>query len=188
MKVFNMKDLLLEDNPILREPSKLVEMPLSQDDFETLQEMAAFVMESQTKELDANGDKYRPAIGLSAVQLGILKQMFVIVTTDDDLDLFVMAVVNPRIEKESQNLISLTDGEGCLSVQSVDSAKVPRREWVRWSGTLVDLETGETARKTLSKIDGYLGVVFQHEYDHLAGVLFTDITNPKIEKEPAENV
>ena len=61
--------------------------------------MAAFVLESQTKELDENGDKFTQAIGVAATQFGIAKRMFVITSVDDAGVLFTMAVVNPVIEK-----------------------------------------------------------------------------------------
>ena len=188
MRTFNMKDLLLEDNPILKQKSETVALPLSEEDLEILQGMAAFVMQSQTKEFDDNGDKYRQAIGLSAVQVGILKRMFVIALPDDDNELFVIAVVNPVIEKESSSLISLSDGEGCMSVQSVESGKVARREWIRWSGKLVDLKTGVIEDKKLTKLSGYLGIVFQHEYDHLNGLLFTDVMKLQAGEKVSENV
>jgi peptide deformylase len=172
-----MKDLLLEDNPLLRQESEKVTLPLSEEDLETLQGMAAFIMQSQTKELDDNGDKFRPAVGLSAVQVGIPKRMFVIALPNDSNELIVMAIVNPIIEKESNSFISLSDGEECMSVQSMESGIVARKEWIRWSGKLVDLETGKLEDKKLTKLSGYLGIIFQHEYDHLIGLLFTDVIN-----------
>jgi len=173
--MINMRDLLLEDNLSLREVAQPVELPLSEEDFNLLQNMAAFVMNSQIKAYDNNNELFHPSIGLAAPQIGISKRMFVIALPDDENELFVMAVVNPTIEKTSNDLICLTDGEGCLSVQSIETAKVIRYNWIRWSGKLVDLETGEIETKVQSKLEGLLGIVFQHEYDHLNGILFTDI-------------
>jgi len=177
--IVNMSSLIKEDNPILRQIAEPVQLPLLQEDFETLQAMAMFVMESQAKEKDDEGNFYVPSVGLAAPQIGISKQMFVIATADDDNNLVTMAVVNPKIVQTSKNFISLSSGETCLSVQSVKEGKVARYEKIRWSGYLVDLQTGSLIRKEMSPLDSYIGIVFQHEYDHLGGILFTDIMDSR---------
>jgi len=175
MKIFNMKDLVSEDNPILRKAAEPVTLPLSQDDLETLQGMAAFVMQSQTKEIDDDGTLYTSAVGLAAPQVGISKQMFVISMPDDNNDLFTMAVVNPKIVTTNKEFISLSEGESCLSVKSLASGKVARYKKIRYDGYLVDLSTGEVEKKKMGRLEDYLAIVFQHEYDHLAGILYTDL-------------
>jgi len=174
-----MSSLVKEDNEVLRKSAERVELPLSEEDLEVLKAMAIFVMESQTKEKDSEGTIYKKAVGLAAPQIGISKQMFVIVTPDDNNNLFTMAVVNPEIKSAKKDLINLSGGEGCLSVQSIESGKVARYETIRYDGYLVDLSTGNIEKKTMGRLEGYISIVFQHEYDHLAGVLFTDL----IEKE-----
>jgi peptide deformylase len=182
-----MSSLIKEDNPILRQTAEPVELPLSEEDLGTLKAMAVFVMESQTKEKDDEGNLYVPSVGIAAPQIGISKQMFVVVTSDDDNNLVVMAVVNPKIIKTSKTFITLSNGESCLSVQSVKEGKVPRYEKIRWTGYLVNPETGNFTKKELSPLEGYLSIVFQHEYDHLGGILFKDIMEDReltdVEKE-----
>ena len=180
--VINMSTLIKEENPILRQTAKDVEMPLSNEDMDTLRSMAAFVLESQTKEKDSEGNNYTPAVGLAAPQIGISKKMFVLALPDANGKLFVMAFVNPEITSVSRDFIKLPARERCLSVQSVADADVARYKWVRYTGTLVDLQTGETTRKVMSKMQDYLGILFQHEYDHLLGILITDRDETKIEK------
>lgn len=170
---FTMKDLVLAEAEKALPKAQEVSLPLSEEDLGTLRAMSAFVLESQTKEFDENGDKFTQAIGIAATQFGISKRMFVITTIDDEGVLFTMAVVNPVIEKHSNAKIYIPEGESCLSIPNKKGI-VPRYENIRWSGTLVDLETGEIETKTLSKVSGYLGIVFQHEYDHLQGILYTD--------------
>jgi peptide deformylase len=174
MKVFNMRDLVPTDDLRLRKVSKKVALPLSDEDFGILQGMAAFTMESQAKEKDDNGDDYISAIGMAAPQFGINKRMFVIAMTDDNGKIVVYAVVNPEIQTRSKKNIILSDGESCLSVIGGESKKVSRSESVRWKGTLIDLETGDEDTKYMSGMKGYLGIVFQHEYDHLDGILYID--------------
>jgi peptide deformylase len=175
MKNITMSSLLKEDNEILRKVAEPVELPLSKEDLESLKAMAVFLMESQTKEKDENGEDYIKAVGIAAPQIGISKQMFVIATPDDNNNITIMAVVNPRIESTSKDFINLSSGEGCLSVQSMKNEIVARYRKIRWTGYLIDLQTGEIVKKEKSPIDGYLSIVFQHEYDHLAGILFKDI-------------
>lgn len=174
MKIVTMEDLIPTDDKRLREKSVDIEVPLTEENLQLLQGMAAFVMQSQIKEVDENGDKYTPAVGLSAVQIGINKRIFVIAMPDDEGDLFVYAVVNPIIEEYSIRMISLTEGESCLSLPNTEPGKVLRHEKIRWSGYLVNLESGTYEYKKMSKMEGYLGIVFQHEYDHLEGILYTD--------------
>jgi peptide deformylase len=109
--------------------------------------------------------------------------MFVIAMPDDEGDLFVYAVVNPVIEERSKRMIALTDGESCLSLPNREPEKVFRHEKIRWTGYLINLEDGTYEYKKMSRMEGYLGIVFQHEYDHLQGVLYID----KSERIPANS-
>jgi peptide deformylase len=177
----NISNLVSEDNPILREKMPDVDMPLSDEDLETLRAMSIFVMESQTKKTDDEGKEFTPAVGLAAPQIGIKKRMFVIATTDDNNEVYTFGIVNPEITSYSKEAIFLKEGESCLSVKSVQNGKVYRPSWVRYTGYMVDLKTGEYVKKVMSKVDGYLNIVFQHEYDHLDGILFTDRIMPEEE-------
>jgi peptide deformylase len=173
--IINMSTLVKEDNPILRQTAQKVELPLSEEDLNTLRSMAAFVIESQTKKTDSEGNKYVQAVGLAAPQIGISKKMFVLALPDATGKLFIMAFVNPEITSVSRDqFIKLPARESCLSVQSVSDADVSRYKWIRYTGLLVDLQTGETTNKVMSKMQDYLGILFQHEYDHLLGILITD--------------
>ena len=180
MKIITMRDLIPSNDERLRNLSDEVDMPISQENLELLQGMAAFIMQSQTKEVDENGDKYTSAVGLAAPQLGINKKMFVIAMPDDEGELFVYAVVNPLIEDRSKSMIALTEGESCLSLPDAEPEKVYRHSKIRWSGYLVNLTDGSYEFKKMSKLEGYLGIVFQHEYDHLRGILYTDISEGAI--------
>jgi peptide deformylase len=180
--VIKMSSLVKEDDPILRKQAEPVSLPLSDEDLETLRAMAIFLMESQTKEKDEDGVPYRKAVGIAAPQIGISKQMFVTAIADDENDLFVNAYVNPSIEGVKPDMVRLTSGEGCLSVQSVESGVVARYHTIRHTSYKVSLETGEIEKKVKGRLEGYEAVVFQHEYDHLAGMLFTDIMEEKNEE------
>ncbi|MCL6603554.1 MAG: peptide deformylase [Paenibacillus sp.] len=101
-------------------------------------------------------------VGLAAPQVGILKRLIVI-DADDENGLIKM--INPEIiHSEGEQL----GPEGCLSIPGING-DVRRAETVTVRGLNRD---GEEITITGS---GLLARAFQHEIDHLNGVLFTDI-------------
>jgi peptide deformylase len=130
-------------------------------------------MNSQDNET-ASKYNLRPAVGLAAPQINVSKRMFAILTTDFDNNLYCLAVVNPRIVKKSKELVYLPTGEGCLSVdRNTDHMLTPRHEKITVEGYFLDLESNQLRKKRMN-LSGYIAIVFQHEYDHLDGVLYTD--------------
>ena len=71
------KDILDEKNKILRKTSKEVTFPLSKDDRDKINLMIEYLTNSQIEKI-AKKYNLRPGMGLSAVQLGILKRYFVV--------------------------------------------------------------------------------------------------------------
>ncbi|MDQ0193169.1 peptide deformylase [Paenibacillus wynnii] len=101
-------------------------------------------------------------VGLAAPQVGILKRLIVI-DADDENGLIKM--INPEIiHSEGEQL----GPEGCLSIPGING-DVRRAETVTVRGLNRE---GEEITITGS---GLLARAFQHEIDHLNGVLFTDI-------------
>jgi peptide deformylase len=49
----------------------------------------------------------------------------------------------------------------------------PRHEKITVEGYFLDLESNQLRKKRMN-LSGYIAIVFQHEYDHLDGVLYTD--------------
>jgi peptide deformylase len=106
-------------------------------------------------------------IGLAAPQVGASIRLMVV---GDDMNRGVQALVNPVIAAQGG---SVTAEEGCLSLPGVFAA-VTRAEWVTLEAQ--DLEGAPisiTAR-------GLRARVFQHEIDHLDGVLFIDRLEPVV--------
>ncbi len=89
------------------------------------------------------------------------------------------AVVNPKILSYSEKQTYLPSGEGCLSVDEEVTGFVERSLRIKARVHLVDLETGELT-KTILKLSGFPAIVFQHEYDHLLGIMFLDKMTEKI--------
>ncbi len=103
-----------------------------------------------------------PGVGLAAVQVGVLKRLFLMDSREDDRGLEVY--VNPEIlEGEGE----VETEEGCLSLPDF-SEVVKRKARIR---VRFQNATGEPGEST---IEGFRAVIFQHEFDHLNGVLATD--------------
>lgn len=107
-------------------------------------------------------------VGLAANQVGRLKQIFVAGLEDEEY-----VVVNPEIEAASDETV--TDPEGCLSIPGI-SVEVERPTSVTVTGQDV---SGAPLR---IEATGLLARVFQHEMDHLNGVLILDRTDRESRK------
>jgi len=168
-----MKDIIQEGHPLLRKRAVDVTIPLSDEDYNTLKEMMTYIQMSQNEELS---EKYglRPAVGLAAPQIAVSKRMFCMHTADETGEiLHSYAVINPKIISHSEELTYLPGGEGCLSVDEEKNGLVPRYSKFKAKAFILNFETKQV-KEVLFKLSGYAGVVFQHEYDHLQGVLFVD--------------
>lgn len=169
------KDILKDTDPKVRQKSEEVKLPLSKKDKETLLSMVQYVRDSVDEE---KAEKYglRPAVGLAAPQIGVLKKMFAMLVymeeEDGSLTAIEYAFVNPKIISYSVQQAYLKDGEGCLSVEEEHQGYVPRaaRITVRGYDLLQDKEIEVRLR-------GYLAIVAQHEMDHFDGTLFYDRIN-----------
>ena len=109
------KDIISDTNPLLRQKSKDVTLPLSKEDEKLLDDMMEYLENSQDDEKALELD-IQPGVGLAAPQLGILKKMFVVLTGDEKGNLHKYALVNPKIISTSVQKSYLAGGEGCLSV------------------------------------------------------------------------
>lgn len=174
--MITMKDIIRDDNSILREIASEITFPLDNELRTLADDMIQFLKNSQDEEL---AEKYelRPGVGIAAPQLNISKRMFAvhIPATDEEEDDFSLVLVNPRILSHSAQKTALEDGEGCLSVDEVYEGYVPRHK--RITVEYFDLD-GNKHKKRFKK---FPAIVVQHELDHLNGILFYDHIN---EEEP----
>ena len=167
-----MKDILDEKDKRLREISKDVEFPLSKEEKNTIKEMVEFLRNSQIEEL---AEKYdlRPGMGLAAIQIGIPKRYFVVVNEYDEGQFEEYVIINPKIISNSMEKIYVEMGEGCLSVNRPFDGIVPRYARVTVEGYDVD------GKKIQVRAREELAIAFQHEIDHLNGIIFIDHIDPK---------
>ncbi len=112
-----------------------------------------------------------PGVGLAAPQVGISEQLIVIEYGDDEDEtvpkkLFVVA--NPEIIQTSETIVEGL--EGCLSVPDL-VGNVDRFESIVVKGL------NRHGKPIKIKAQDWLARIFQHEIDHLNGILFTDRTD-----------
>ncbi len=109
-----------------------------------------------------------PGVGLAAPQVGILSRVIVVEWGDDEDEKApkkLYTVVNPEITKQSNETV--LGIEGCLSIPKF-IGEVERAEKITVKGFN---RNGQPVKINAS---GWLARIFQHEIDHLEGILFTD--------------
>lgn len=176
-----MRDIIREGHPTLRKVAKEVQLPLSEEDRQIALDLMEYVVNSQIDELS---EKYglRPGIGLAAPQINVSKRMFALHIEDEEGEVEEhMIAINPKIVSHSVAQSYLETGEGCLSVDRPVEGYVPR--YSRITIQAYD-ENGELFEKRLR---GLPAIAFQHELDHLDGVLFFDHIDQQAPLAPIDN-
>ena len=112
-------------------------------------------------------DPSQDGVGIAAPQVGLNRRLIVVCRMDLPGEPFV-AYANVQIDSLWGE--TLCGREGCLSVPGL-RGNVSRAEFAAVSH--VDPETAGVCRDTVS---GYVARIFQHEVDHLDGILYTDRT------------
>ena len=173
------KDIIMDGHPTLRKRAKEVDLPLSEENLNTLRDMMTYIENSQDDQMVETYD-LRPSVGLAAPQINKSLKMFCMKTLDESFEsLHQYAVVNPKIVSYSEAQTYLPSGEGCLSVDEDITGIVLRSKRIRVKAHFVDLDSGQTTYKEI-KVSGYPAIVFQHEYDHLLGIMFVDKTEENL--------
>ena len=128
-----------------------------------------------------------PGVGLAAPQVGVSQRLIVIEYADPPEDdeqpdskvikpkLYVMA--NPEIVRNSEETV--TGVEGCLSIPSL-VGEVERYSMVQVRGQ------NRRGQPMKVKAEGWLARIFQHEIDHINGVVFADRATKVWKPEPDE--
>ena len=127
---------------------------------------------SQIEEYEKKYD-LRPGMGLAFPQLGINKRIIVIVYEVDEETFENYVFINPKIISYSNEMIAAEAGEGCLSVNREIEGHVPRHARVTVEGF------DENGNKIKVRAREDLALAFQHEIDHLDGILFFDRIDKK---------
>lgn len=171
MKLPDIK-ILDEKDSILRTVSTEVEFPLTDDFKKIINDSLLYLEMSQ---IDKYIEKYdlRPGMGLSLVQIGIPKRVFVISEELEKGKFKRYILINPKVVSKSEEMIYVGEGEGCLSVNRETEGIVPRH--ARMTVEAYDLD----GKKFTIRVREDISVAFQHELDHLDGILFIDKIDKK---------
>lgn len=166
------KDILDEKDKRLRKSNEQIKFPMSDDDKKLIKDMLEHLRLSQIEEYSMKYE-LRPGMGLAAPQLGINKTFFVVCHEYDEGKFNDYVLVNPKMVSHSEELIYAEEGEGCLSVNREVEGIVPRYARVTMEGF------DEEGNPVRYRVREELAIAFQHELDHLNGILFFDHIDPK---------
>lgn len=110
-----------------------------------------------------------PGVGLAATQIGVGLRIFVFSYSFEDQTIRGVAI-NPKLslsEISDEELDEDADAEGCLSIPG---ERFPLKRADRTTLIATDIEGTEYQIKA----EGWLARIFQHEFDHLEGMLYAD--------------
>lgn len=142
----NILPIITVEDPILKEMCVSIEDVASEETKQLIADMLATA-------------KNRPCAGLAAPQVGVIKRIFLM---KPDIGGDFLVVINPKIISWSDEKEEMA--EGCLSIPGVSKIKS------RFKSISVEytVPAGYQKKDTFS---GWEARVFQHEFDHLNGVL-----------------
>jgi len=109
-----------------------------------------------------------PGVGLAAPQIGVPRRVFAWTYEGSE-----GALANPAIVEQHGKVEA---DEACLSLPGL-SYPVERAEWVKVIGM------NERGDRVELQMDDWLARIFQHEIDHLDGILFIDRIHPDLKRE-----
>ena len=130
-----------------------------------------------------------PGVGLAAPQVGISERVIVVEYAEPEeveegeepkeVEPKLYVMVNPEIVKASPETVMGV--EGCLSIPTL-VGEVERAQEIRIKGF------NRRGQPMKLKVDGWLARIFQHEIDHVNGVVFTDLATQVWQpEEPVED-
>lgn len=150
---------------VLREVMEPVQFPLSEQDKEIIEDMKYSIQPAQLKKANAPWDA---AVGMAANQWGLNKRIFLFCPEGDTVN-GLEVIINPSyepLENTGSSPQELT-WEGCFSVP-LATGNVQRHTHIR---VKYQNEAGETIERELYD---WPARVWQHENDHLNGLLYDD--------------
>ncbi|PIB36581.1 peptide deformylase [Reichenbachiella sp. 5M10] len=161
MRIFKITDT--SDSLLLRTPSERLEVDSTDRVLEQLVERLYATVR----------DSLSMGVGIAAPQVGILKNLIWVQRLDKE-NLPFEAYLNPVITRYSSQKQDCR--EGCLSIPG-------RMDTTRTRSYAIHIEYDRLDQQHVSeRVEGFTAVIFQHEIDHLRGILYLD----HLEKESKE--
>ena len=149
-----LRNIVMENDPLLRKTSRPVD-EITPRIIKLLDDMA------ETMYYDNRG------VGLAAPQVGVSKRLIVVCRLDKEGEPFV-PYANPQIDSTFGETV--IGREGCLSIPGL-RGNVPRAY-----GIVVSYASPDGKSRISETVVDYTARIFQHEIDHLDGILYTDRT------------
>ena len=146
-----MVDIVKYPSDTLRHISKEIKFPISQEDRSLLDKLFSYVKNNSEN-----------AVGLSAVQIGVLKRACAILYKGQAYKLVNPKIIGHSTEKEFAP-------EGCLSVDEHKEGNVGR-----WKSVRVYAYDLIANKYVVINATGFLARILQHEIDHMDGTLYID--------------
>ncbi len=149
-----------------------VTLTTSSDDYDILRRQSLIIRKTQKKIWTTLSKRMlvtvqhpdHKGVGIAAPQVGINRRLFLIQRFDMEGKPFE-TIINPEIIAFSDSLHARI--EGCLSIPIIRDTVT--RPW------MIEVKYQDLKGKVIQeKLDGFTARIFQHEFDHLNGVLFTD--------------
>ena len=112
-------------------------------------------------------------VGIAAPQVGILKNIIWVQRFDKDKFPFEV-YLNPKIIQYTEKKQDCM--EGCLSIPNRRATTKSRAYAI-----LIEYDQLDGSHKT-EMVEGFTAVIFQHEIDHLNGILFLDLLGEEVEE------
>jgi peptide deformylase len=158
--------LLKDTDSNLRKPTTELVFPIPTDEQELIDRMIAYIdacYHQKHKEFDI-----LPGIALAGPQVGLLKKVIYIHFSRGEQE-YKYLIANPKIIAESTVWACISDGEGCLSVETNHKGIVKRKNKI-----IVKAYDIFGQKDITINADGILAICLQHEMDHLNGILYYD--------------
>ena len=150
------RPICITGEPVLH--TRAAEVTVFDDDLRTL---VADMFETMDK---------APGVGLAATQVGVGLRLFTYDYPDDEGNERRGVIINPQLERGpivDEPADEDTEIEGCLSVPG---ERFPLKRADKVTITGVDLNQD----KVFIEAEGWFARIFQHEFDHLDGILYVD--------------
>ncbi len=120
--------------------------------------------------------KEKKGVGIAATQVNVKKNIFIVASAPNERypdapNMKPTAIINPKILKTSEEFVK--GWEGCLSLPGIRGL-VPRHKSIKVS--YID----RTGKNHVKNFSDFIARIFQHEHDHLNGIMFIDrVTDTK---------
>ena len=145
-----------KDSLILRTPSTdIAPEALTTPEYKTLEQKLIATVTSPEQD----------GVGIAGPQVGLLRRIVAVQRFDKEGEPFEV-YPNIRVTKTRGEMVP--GGEGCLSVPG------RRGDVLRYQNIDISYTSPYTLKDTVETVTGFTAVIFQHETDHLDGVLYID--------------